>query len=71
MFHWDGFITPGLTDRLVTSLDIVPTVLGLVNYTEEIVQGHGVDVGPILFDGMHEVEINLIHLYIHVQLILF
>ncbi len=61
LFHWHGKIQPGISDALVTGLDIVPTVLRLANLSANTDSLHGVDIWPVLADEEEGVRTSFLY----------
>ncbi|XP_077990529.1 arylsulfatase A-like [Glandiceps talaboti] len=47
--YWPGRVKPGRTMELASTLDLLPTIVNLVNATLPTVTLDGVDIGPLLF----------------------
>ena len=62
LFHWEGRIAPGSSDKIATHMDVAPTVMSIVNGSETTSDGnaddmHGVDLSPILFEDSDQVAL--------------
>ena len=61
LFHWEGKILPGFSDKIATHMDVAPTVMSIVNGNETIIMVdsvedmHGVDLSSILFEESDQV----------------
>ena len=61
LFHWEGRISPGFSDKIATHMDVAPTVMSIVidKGGNETINGdndmHGVDLSPILFEDSDQV----------------
>ena len=57
LFHWEGKIAPGFSDKIATHMDVAPTVMNIVtgNATAADDDMHGVDLSPILFGDSDQV----------------
>uniref|UniRef100_A0A7S3JR00 Sulfatase N-terminal domain-containing protein n=1 Tax=Aureoumbra lagunensis TaxID=44058 RepID=A0A7S3JR00_9STRA len=49
LFRWPGYIRPGVSDILCSQLDILPTILSLVNKTALPQNLDGIDLAPWIF----------------------
>ena len=60
LFHWEGRIAPGFSDKMGTHMDVAPTVMSIVsNGTATAGEGggmHGVDLSAILLGESDEVN---------------
>ena len=63
LFHWEGRIAPGFSDKIASHMDVAPTVMSIVNNggsNETTINReddmHGVDLSPILFEDSDEVH---------------
>lgn len=48
--HWPAQVPPGLSDGLVSALDLLPTVASLVGFNTSGLTLDGVDISPLLWD---------------------
>ena len=61
MFHWEGKIAPGFSDKIATHMDVAPTVISIVNGNKTTIGDdinndmHGVDLSSILFEDSDQV----------------
>ena len=55
--HWPGKIAPGVSNATVSSLDFLPTILGLAGVPLPSDRTYdGVDLAPLLFEGQQSVR---------------
>ena len=57
LVHWPGKVKPGVTHELVSSLDILPTILTLANRADAPIS-HGMDATDVIL-GEGQVGENL------------
>ena len=52
IFHWPGRIQPGVSDALLLTMDVFPTLARLANISPPALPvTDGVDLAPVLFEG--------------------
>ena len=63
LFHWEGRIAPGFSDKMGTHMDVAPTIMSIVSNgtataatAEEGGDMHGVDLSAILLEESDEVN---------------